>query len=1407
MEGLRRAGPPPATSPPDARPHRGTDRTGPPPPRSSLTRLAAATLTVFLLPGGLTAKDRLPDRGSGEAAPLSPELTPVDPAELDRRAAGLHALDQLLPRDRAADRLLEQARRESAEGRPDEAAELLQTLFERPHDLFTRPTDASAPRSLRGEAESLLQGNAALLAAYRTRFAPESDALFADATAGRSPDAARELLRRFPASAAADRLRVRQLVTAIDAGRLRLAGQLRDRLLRHADALTETQRAVALSVPSRTDVGPGGVQTASVGPVRLASATQTVDRDPSPLLTVRWSARHDEAAPEEVRAAVETWRTGDSADGVGSRTAVLRGRTLVVRDFSGLTARDVATGRLLWRRPTADGLREVPRSESARGRLDRAILHDTAVGEVTADRERAYFVERDGDAARLCAASLADGRIVWRSPAGEFVLGPGTVTPAGLVLLFEVDREVRLGLLDAATGEPRWSQPVSVPSVCAPCDGPRSLIASRPVVAGGTVLCVTQLGVLVAVDLSTGLLKWVHRDAALTAGPGGRPRTTSARSPHPPPFPNRPLVDGDVVYTMSPQSAEIAAVSLHDGRPLWRLPRESAQTLAGPRGGTLLVVGKRFVRGLDTADGSERYRLRTPPLRGRPALIGRTLWLPTESGRTVAVDAAAGRILDGSWQRLAAGDAGGSESGNLLATGDWLVSCGPTSVSVFPMAEAARRDAAARLTASPSDAAAKIDLARVCLAEGDPAESLRCLQDVRADRLPSGDRASYEHLLRESLFGTVVSRRGELPPDSFDRLQRLARTVEQSARVLLCKAEAELAAGRPEAAVRAAADVLRLCETRGRVDVARDRHRVRADVLAERLIDRAVREGGLTVSNSPTLRPLLADAVDRGGRERFLRHAAATGEADAVRLDLAAELIEAGELQAAELHALRVLRGDRGPSSEDDLRTDAARLLVDLYERCGRPGEAAEVRRREGLLTENPSPSGPAYDAAITAKEVEPPAWAKLYADTRPKVASAFGCGFDVLDLGTIEDRPDRAELAVLSRGGSAVRFDVPAHYWHPTSRPHASCGHLLPLGASRSEAASLLEGRVLWTAEDGETHTRGKVGLVTPEVTVVQHAGRLLGLDSLTGRTLWERTDVDSRSGLWYDESGLFGDADLLTLIEEDGNGYSVFETRTGRRVRGGTLVDAGEKVLRGSRTAGGRRLAFVASDASAPRGRRYAWRVLDPRDGSVRTLAESGRFTLDTLPPVGLFGGEERSVAALDASGRFLLLRVDTGELEVDAVSLIDPADVTGLNVLRRGELLVVDVCRAAASAQSVPSASSLRAAARAVGGELTVLRPDGRGGAEVVWVADLGRGAVLHTDAETPVLLHLCRLRSPRAGRDRAALTVVRLRDGRTLARSEAVPRTAWLRLEPAEDRRSLTLVGATHTASVRLGGPRP
>ena len=1402
MDGVRRAAPPPDPSPPDPPRPRGR-RTGPPPPRSSLTRLTAAVLLLVAAPpGGLSAKDRLPDRGSGGDAPLAPELAPVDPAELDRRAAGLHALDQLLPRDRAADRLLQQARRDAAAGRLPDAVDALQTLFERPDDLFTRPTDTSAPRSLRGEAEDLLHADAALLAAYRGRFAPESDALLSAGDA----EAARELLWRYPASEAAERLRVRRLRTALDAGRLRTARRIRDDLLRRPQSLGDAAFKLATAVPQSRGTGAEPTRTASLGPIILTAATRPQSATPTPLLTVEWSAALDESCPDDVREAVATWRTGDSAEGLGARTVLLRGETLLVRDFAGLTARRVSDGRLLWRRATAGDLRSVPDNQSVRGHLDRAILHDSAAGELAADADRVYFVERDGDAARLRAVRLCDGADVWRTPPGRHVLGSGEVTPRGLLLLEESGREVRLTLLEAATGRQRWSQPVAVPSVAASCDGPRPLIAARPVAAGGTAVCATQLGVLVAADLETGSLRWVHRDAELTAGPGGRPRTTSARSPHPPAVPGRPLVHGGVVYAMSPQSAEIAAVSLHEGRVLWRLPRESAQTLARPCGGTLLVVGKRFVRGLNAADGSERYRLRTPPLRGRPAVVGTTLWLPTEAGRTVAVDAAEGRVLDGSWQRLAAGRQSGEESGNLLATDDWLIACGPTRLTVYPTCEAARRSAAEELAKNPADAKARLRLARVDLAAGDPVAALDHLRPLRRSDVPAGTLTAYEHVLRESLFGAVAGRQAEDPAESFDRLRRLAETVPQSARVLICRAESELAAGRPEHAVRAAADAIRLCEGRGRVDIVLDRYRVRADVLARRLIGRAVREGGVEVAGDATLGPLLRAATTRAGRERFLAAVESTGEADAVRLALAADLIGAGEFQAAELHALRVLRGDRGPATGDDLRADAARLLAGLYERCGRPKEAADLRRLGGLdAPAPPAASGPVYEASIAVRAGEPPAWAALYADTRPKVSAAPGCGFEVLDLGTLADRPDRAELAVLGRtGGAAARFDVPAHYWHPTSRPHASCGHLLPLGASRTEAASLLEARSLWTAADGETRTRGKVGLVTPAVTVVQHAGRLLGLDSLTGRTLWERSDLSPRSGLWYDESGLFGDADLFTVVEEDGNGYAVYETATGRRTGGGTLVPPGRRVLRGSRVAGGRRLAFVASDPAAPAASRYRWTLLDPRDGSSRTLAESARFTLDRLPAAGLFGAGRASVAALDASGRFLLLDVGEGRLRVDEASLIDPADVTGLNVLERGGLLVVDVCRAAASGQSVPSSASLRAAARAVGGELTVLRPDGRGGAEPVWRADLGRGAVLHADAGESVLLHLCRLRSPRAGRDRTALSVVRLRDGRTLARDEGLPRTAWLRLEASEDRRTLTLVGATHAAEVRLTG---
>ena len=165
-------------------------------------------------------------------------------------------------------------------------------------------------------------------------------------------------------------------------------------------------------------------------------------------------------------------------------------------------------------------------------------------------------------------------------------------------------------------------------------------------------------------------------------------------------------------------------------------------------------------------------------------------------------------------------------------------------------------------------------------------------------------------------------------------------------------------------------------------------------------------------------------------------------------------------------------------------------------------------------------------------------------------------------------------------------------------------------------------------------------------------------------------------------------------------------------------------------------------------------------------------------------------------------MLYDVVAGRTLMQLPAGIDVQDATGVKVFPAGGLLIVDVTWVEATSHSRPPSSSVRLSNEGVGGHWTAVDP--AGGGRVAWTADVGRGVVLTGRPNSPVLLHMSRVRSHRKVPDRTSLSVIRVRDGQTLATSLALPRTPWLRLEKNGDASRLTVSGVSAEVHVDLRG---
>src|SRR5262249_54296918 len=128
---------------------------------------------------------------------------------------------------------------------------------------------------------------------------------------------------------------------------------------------------------------------------------------------------------------------------------------------------------------------------------------------------------------RLLALDLETGKVVWerggRAPlptaerkggkedlADTYFLGPPLPAGGRGAGPAEREQEVSLVCLNGATGAVLWKQKLAVPQNNLLLDGPRRLHAALPAHADGVLVCPTNAGAVVAVELATRRLLWAH---------------------------------------------------------------------------------------------------------------------------------------------------------------------------------------------------------------------------------------------------------------------------------------------------------------------------------------------------------------------------------------------------------------------------------------------------------------------------------------------------------------------------------------------------------------------------------------------------------------------------------------------------------------------------------------------------------------------------------------------------------------------------------------------------------------------------------------------------------------------------------------------------------------------------------
>lgn len=551
------------------------------------------------------------------------------------------------------------------------------------------------------------------------------------------------------------------------------------------------------------------------------------------------------------------------------------------------------------------------------------------------------------------------GESGWVEPklAGVFFLGPPLPLFGNLYLVAELNHELRLVVLDAATGKQQWSQQLAhMEAMLGVDERTRRYSGATPSFADGVLVCPTSAGAVVAVDVATRTLLWGYQYGSNNRDIFGRPGIIQPLAFQTAVSVNRwqdsavTIADGSVVIS-AVESDSLICLDLLTGKPRWApLPRsgELADMLyvAGVHDGNIILVGKNRMTAIRLKDGQPAWKdslklqqMENEMPSGRGFLSEHYYYLPTTKSQLVKVDLRKGEIVE----RASTDHA----LGNVICYRDELISVAADQAATFFQIEPLRTKVEARLAKSPDDAWALARRGELLVHDGKSVEALAVLR--KAHQLDNRDEA-----VRSLLVDTFLAALAE----DFDKHSGLAAEIEplvdtdaQRTKYLMLVATGHERSGNRKLALEnyvklvhlSAAVAKKLPASESFPQVAPDKNwSVRTDrYLSTRLAENyAVGDSSLRDPIDALVRESAAQTDPTAVVEvrRFLQLCGFHPATNELRLSLASRLIESGDLLEAELTLEPLLKGNDAQFTGRAIASSAR-----LYELAKKPKLAAQA--------------------------------------------------------------------------------------------------------------------------------------------------------------------------------------------------------------------------------------------------------------------------------------------------------------------------------------------------------------------------------------------------------------------------------------------------------------------------------
>ncbi|HEY7309492.1 MAG TPA: PQQ-binding-like beta-propeller repeat protein [Gemmataceae bacterium] len=401
---------------------------------------------------------------------------------------------------------------------------------------------------------------------------------------------------------------------------------------------------------------------------------------------------------------------------------------------------------------------------------------------------------------RLQAFGLGNGgKLTWelggeeKGPlAGCYFLGPPLPLAGKLYLLVDKQQELRLVCLETIEGPPGADgKPTYVPRVISSQalgttqekmehDVFRRASAAHLAYGEGILVCPTNAGAVFGINLLENSLVWAYpyreksdqqapqlngramggmrRGVPIMVGPNGQPITPLTNHEHRWKASAPVISDGKVVFT-APDAKSLHCINLRDGSPVWRKPKlEDDLYLGNVYNGTVLIVGKKNVRGLSLTSGEILWTLET----GLPSGLGigsdNVYYLPLKADskdkkpQIAAIDMDHGTLRPSPSRPRTPGDKDYEVPGNLLFYEGDVVSLTADEITVYPQLKRKIADMDAQLAKNPNDPIGLTERGDLRLAKNDLAGAIEDLSTA----LKNNPDAETRERARGKLYDTLT---------------------------------------------------------------------------------------------------------------------------------------------------------------------------------------------------------------------------------------------------------------------------------------------------------------------------------------------------------------------------------------------------------------------------------------------------------------------------------------------------------------------------------------------------------------------------------------------------------------------------------------------------------------------------